>query len=283
MSLEPKKFLHSRQAILSLSLVTIYWIYCLFWAPLIFLEGISSFGWIGKIAFLLISCHLTMIAISIYLHRSQTHKAVEFHPILRHFFRFWLWLTSGIIRSEWVAIHRAHHQAPDRASDPHSPLNHGLSNMFLKGAEIYNQAKNSDVVSQYGYVNDNDFLEMYLYKTRIGPFCFLLLEIAFFGLWGVVLWNLQMIFQIVAQTALINGLGHYCGYRNFHTDDNSHNLIRWGILISGEELHNNHHHDPAAAKFSCHKNEFDIGWLYISLLRKLKLAQLRKDNGKRTL
>ncbi|WED43919.1 acyl-CoA desaturase [Legionella cardiaca] len=275
-SFDKTKLLHSRQAIISLSVVSIYWIYCFFWAPPTLLTGISSFGWLGKIVFFLVSCHLTMIAISIYLHRSQTHRAVEFHPLLRHFFRFWLWLTTAIVRSEWVAIHRAHHQAPDQGADPHSPLNYGLPNMFLRGAEIYNRAKDPEIISKYGYINDNDFLET-LFKTKIGPFCFLLLEITLFGLWGIVMWNLQMLFQIIAQTSLINGLGHYCGYRNFQTDDNSHNLIRWGILISGEELHNNHHHDPASAKFSYNRNELDIGWLYIKLLQKLKLAHLRKE------
>lgn len=167
-----KTKLHSQQAMLILSVVTVYWIYCFFWAPTFFIEGLVPLGWIGKLVFFIISCHFTMIAISIYLHRSQTHRAVEFHPWIRHFFRFWLFLTTGIVRSEWVAIHRAHHQAPDQASDPHSPLNHGLINMFLKGAEIYNQAKIPETIEKYGYVNDNDLLETYLYKSRMGPFYF---------------------------------------------------------------------------------------------------------------
>ncbi|CEK11106.1 acyl-CoA desaturase [Legionella hackeliae] len=272
-----KTKLHNQQALLTLSVVSIYWIYCIFWAPTIFIDGITPLSWAGMLLFFIVSCHITMIVISIYLHRSQTHRAVEFHPALRHFFRFWLFLTTGIVRSEWVAIHRAHHQNPDQNSDPHSPLNHGLLNMFLRGAEIYNQAKDPEIINKYGYVNDNDFLETYVYKSKMGPFYFLLIEIALFGLWGVVLWNLQMIFQIVAQTAFINGLGHHCGYRNFKTNDNSHNLTRWGILVAGEELHNNHHYDPAAVKFSYKKNEFDIGWFYINSLRKLKLAHLRKE------
>lgn len=270
------KFFHSHQAIISMSVVTIYWIYCFFWAPPILMNGILSLGWLGKIIFLILSCHFTMVVISIYLHRNQTHMAVEYNPALRYIFRSWLWLTTGIRRNEWVAIHRAHHQAPDGLTDPHSPLNLGLFNMFRAGAEIYNQAKDPKIITKYGHVDDNDFLEP-LFQSKYGPFTFLLLNIILFGLWGVVMWCLQMSFQIITQTALINGVGHYWGYRNFKTKDNSHNLTRWGILIAGEELHNNHHQSPASARFSYKKNEFDIGWFYIKLLKKLKLARLRKE------
>ncbi|QRN03978.1 hypothetical protein GH742_08920 [Legionella sp. MW5194] len=257
--------------------VFIYWLVCMVFPPL-------SQGFIGinVWAFLIIlffTVHLSLLTISIYLHRSETHRALKFHPVITHLFRFWLWLATGTNRREWVAIHRLHHQDPDGKNDPHSPVNLGIKTLFLSGIEIYNSAKTEENVKQLGVIRNDDFLERHLYGkfSMAGPLVLMLIYIAFFGIWGVPLWFLQMILQIILQASVINGLGHYYGYRNFDTQDNSHNLTRFGLFIMGEELHNNHHGNPSSCKFSYQSNEWDLGWFYILILEYLGLATLKKQ------
>ncbi|QRN03967.1 fatty acid desaturase [Legionella sp. MW5194] len=256
--------------------VFFYWLLCLILPPLS--QGLIGFNIWAFFIFLFFTVHLSLLTISIYLHRAETHRALKFHPVITHFFRFWLWLATGTNRKEWVAIHRLHHQDPDGKKDPHSPVNISIKVLFTSGIEIYNSAKNQDIVKQLGVIRNDDFLEKHLYGkfSMAGPLLLLLLYIVFIGIWGIPLWFLQMILQIILQASVINGLGHYYGYRNFDTQDNSHNLTRFGLFIVGEELHNNHHGDSSSCKFSVKSNEWDLGWFYILTLQYLGLATLKK-------
>jgi fatty-acid desaturase len=227
--------------------------------------------------YLTVALHVTLITISIYLHRSETHRVVIFHPVIRHFFRFFLWLFTGTDRKEWVAVHRLHHQNPDTEKDPHSPVVYGIKKLFTHGVELYNNAKTAENVAKYGCISDVDVLEKRLYGEHSikGPIVLLFIQILLIGLWAIPLWTIQMALQIIIQATFINGFGHLTGYRNFNTEDNSHNITKWGVLISGEELHNNHHESPASAKFSYRSDEVDLGWFYICLLKKLGLATIK--------
>lgn len=249
-----------------------------FWGIAFFSPAVRN-GLLGDKAWLMflitLACfHMSMITISIYLHRGETHRAVRFVKPVRHFFRFWLWFFTGINRAHWVSVHRYHHQHTETEKDPHSPSNHGLKIMFTHGIEIYNQAYEDDKVKRYGLITDNDRLEK-LYSKRFGVLLLLCVFILLFGLWAIPLWLGLMTAQIISQNFVINGLGHHRGYRNYETPDNSQNVCRLGLLVLGEELHNNHHKNARSPRFSRKKNEFDLGWYYLLLLYKVGLAKIK--------
>lgn len=230
-----------------------------------------------ELIYLLISTHLTIIAVTLYLHRSQSHRSVQFHPAIAHFFRFWLWLTTGMVTREWVAIHRQHHQAPDQALDPHSPQVYGIWRVLFGGALLYAKAKSNHEILKLGIGTPNDWIERRVYSSYPvgGITCLLLINCLLFGWWGALLWLIQMAWIPFWAAGVINGLAHWVGYRNYAVSDASRNLVPWGILVGGEELHNNHHANGASAKLSARPWEFDIGWMYIRILATLHLAQVR--------
>jgi stearoyl-CoA desaturase (delta-9 desaturase) len=240
------------------------------------LLGVS--GW-TMVAVTLVVTHLTIISVTLFLHRSQAHRALELHAIPSHFFRFWLWLTTGMVTKEWVSIHRKHHAKCETSEDPHSPVAHGLSTVLQRGSELYRaEAKNQETLSKYGHGTPNDWIERNLYTRHSvwGVSLLLIVFLALFGAWGATMWAVTMMWIPVTAAGIINGLGHAKGYRNFEAPDASTNLMPWGLVIGGEELHNNHHTFPTSAKFSVKRFEFDLGWFYIRVLQTLKLAQPRK-------
>ncbi|WP_025770218.1 DesA family fatty acid desaturase [Thioalkalivibrio sp. HK1] len=242
-------------------------------------SGLLDLPWWGNVLAALALTHLTIISVTIYLHRHQAHRAVDIHPALAHFFRFWLWLTTGTVTSEWVAVHRKHHAKVESADDPHSPKIHGIRCLLLHGAELYRiGAADAETVSKYGHGCPDDWLERNLYKpwTNRGYYLMLLIDIILFGPIGITIWAVQMAWIPIFAAGVINGLGHWWGYRNYETCDTSSNIVPWGILIGGEELHNNHHAFAGSAKLSSKWWEFDIGWLYIRILEGLRLARVRR-------
>lgn len=221
--------------------------------------------------------HITIICVTLFLHRGQAHRGIKFHPIVSHFMRFWLWLTTGMITKEWVAIHRKHHRYTDTVDDPHSPKTHGILNVLFRGAFLYAEAsKDREMVNAYGVGTPDDLIEHKLYTphSRLGIFILLVLNVLLFDYWGFLIWGIQMIWIPFWAAGVINGVGHYVGYRNGDTKDDSKNIIPWGIVIGGEELHNNHHLQPAKVKLSNRKFEFDIGYMYLVILQKCKLATI---------
>ena len=227
----------------------------------------------------LVMTHITIACVTLYLHRSQAHRAVEFNPVIAHFMRFWLWLTTGMVTKQWVAIHRRHHRSSDLPGDPHSPHVFGIGRVLFKGAGLYHSAsKDTAMIRQYGVGTPDDWVERNIYSahSRLGIVLMLLIDLTLFGLWGWVVWGIQMLWIPFWAAGVINGLGHWIGYRNGHTKDHSRNISPWGIVIGGEELHNNHHLDPASPRLSKNWFEFDIGWMYITLLQAVGLATLRK-------
>ena len=226
----------------------------------------------------LIMTHLTIVSVTLYLHRCQAHRGVEFHPVLAHAMRFWLWLTTGMTTKQWVAVHRKHHRFSDVEGDPHTPHVYGIWQVLFKGAGLYHLAsKDKEMVQQYGVGTPDDWIEKNLYTphSRLGILLMLIIDLLLFGPWGFVVWGVQMIWIPFHAAGLINGLGHWWGYRNGETKDHSRNISPWGIWIGGEELHNNHHLAPASPKFSQRWFEFDIGWFYIRILSMLGLAKVR--------
>ena len=226
----------------------------------------------------LIMTHLTIVSVTLYLHRCQAHRGVEFHPVLAHAMRFWLWLTTGMTTKQWVAVHRKHHRFSDVEGDPHTPHVYGIWQVLFKGAGLYHLAsKDKEMVQQYGVGTPDDWIEKNLYTphSRLGILLMLIIDLLLFGPWGFVVWGVQMIWIPFHAAGLINGLGHWWGYRNGETKDHSRNILPWGIWIGGEELHNSHHLDPASPKFSQRWFEFDIGWMYIRILSMLGLAKVR--------
>jgi stearoyl-CoA desaturase (delta-9 desaturase) len=228
-----------------------------------------------EIIYTLILTHITIVAVTCFLHRSQAHKSVTFHPVINHFFRLWLWLTTGMVTKQWVAIHRKHHSATDVEGDPHSPHVYGIWRVLFKGAGLYHDAsKNTKMVSNFGRGTPDDWMEhnVYTKHSRLGIMIMLVIDVLLFGYWGFLIWGIQMIWIPFWAAGVINGLGHWLGYRNGETKDKSKNLSFLGIVIGGEELHNNHHIAPASAKLSRRWFEFDIGWFYIRTLSLLGLA-----------
>jgi stearoyl-CoA desaturase (delta-9 desaturase) len=226
----------------------------------------------------LVMTHITIVCVTLYLHRGQAHKGIEFHPILSHFMRFWLWLTTGMVTKQWVAIHRKHHAFSDKEGDPHSPHVFGLKRVFFKGAQLYHQAgKDKDMVNKFGVGAPDDWIERNIYSaySRLGITLLLLINLLCFSWWGLLVWGIQMIWIPFWAAGVINGIGHWYGYKNGTTRDSSRNIVPWGIVVGGEELHNNHHLNPASVKLSRRWFEFDIGWMWFKLFSYLGLAKLR--------
>ncbi|NLY65364.1 MAG: acyl-CoA desaturase [Alcaligenaceae bacterium] len=241
--------------------------------------GILQLSWWQVIIVTLILTHITIAAVTIFLHRSQTHRGLDLHPIVSHFFRAWLWLTTGMVTKHWVAIHRKHHAKCEKEGDPHSPIVYGIETVMWKGAELYREeAANEETLKRYGHGTPNDWLENKLYSrhTALGIMITLVIDVLLFGAAGLAVWAVQMAWIPFWAAGVVNGIGHYIGYRNFSSPDSSTNLFPIGIIIGGEELHNNHHAYGTSAKFSSKWYEFDIGWMYIKILSFMRLATVRK-------
>ena len=227
----------------------------------------------------LVLTHVTIVSVTVYLHRYSAHRALELHPALKHFFRFWLWLTTAMNTQEWTAVHRKHHAKCETAEDPHSPRQKGLLTVLGKGAELYKmEAKNPETLRIYGKNCPDDWIERNLYRRfpNAGVTLMALIDLALFGALGLTVWAVQMLWIPFWAAGVVNGLGHAVGYRNFECRDAATNLVPWGILIGGEELHNNHHTYPNSAKLSVRKWEFDLGWAWIRLFGWLGLAKVRR-------
>jgi stearoyl-CoA desaturase (delta-9 desaturase) len=231
-----------------------------------------------EIFYTLVMTHITIVCVTLFLHRGQAHKGITFHPILSHAMRFWLWLTTGMVTKQWVAIHRKHHRYSDMEGDPHSPLVYGVWRVLFKGALLYNLAsKDKDMVNSYGVGVPDDWIERKIYTphSRLGLGIMFLINTCLFGWIGILIWGIQMIWIPFWAAGVINGIGHWTGYRNGSTKDHSRNISPIGIIIGGEELHNNHHLDPASPKLSRRWFEFDIGWMWLSLFRLVGLAKIK--------
>ncbi len=242
-------------------------------------RGLFDLAWWQTLLITLALTHITIASVTIYLHRHSAHRALDLHPIPAHFFRFWLWMTTGMVTKEWTAIHRKHHAKCEREGDPHSPVVYGIDKVFWQGSELYRaEAKNLDTLERYGHNTPNDWIERHLYTkhSALGVSLMLIIDVALFGFAGLTVWAVQMAWIPITAAGIINGIGHWWGYRNFEAQDASTNISPWGILIGGEELHNNHHTYPTSAKLSVKPYEFDIGWMYISLLSTLGLATVKK-------
>ena len=245
----------------------------------ILLDGLLNLSGWGYVGVTLLLTHITIAAVTIFLHRNQSHNALTLHPVVSHFFRFWLWLTTGMVTKQWVAIHRKHHAKCETKEDPHSPQMRGLKKVLLQGAELYRaEAKNTKTLDKYGHGTPDDWVERNIYSRFpfLGISLLLPLNVLMFGFIGITIFAIQMIWIPFWAAGVINGVGHYWGYRNFETSDASRNISPWGILIGGEELHNNHHSYAASARLSNKWGEFDIGWFYIRTLEVLGLAHVKK-------
>ena len=240
-------------------------------------SGLLQLGWGQMLVYLLVVTQITIFTVTLYLHRSQAHRGVDFHPVIAHFFRFWSWLTTSMITREWAAIHRKHHAKCETAEDPHSPMHKGIGNVLWKGADLYREARNDRaMVDYYGKGCPDDWIERHVYSRHatLGVVILLVVSFVLFGAKGVAVWAIQMAWIPFWAAGVINGLGHWWGYRNFQTTDTATNLTPWAFWIGGEELHNNHHAFPSSARFSMRRFEFDIGWAAIKLLEKLRLAKV---------
>jgi stearoyl-CoA desaturase (delta-9 desaturase) len=241
--------------------------------------GLVSLPWWGYVVVTLVLTHITIASVTIFLHRCQAHRGLDLHPLVSHFFRFWLWLTTGMVTREWVAIHRKHHAKVETADDPHSPQTRGIATVLLRGTELYRaEANNAETLAKYGHGTPDDWIERRLYTpfSVHGVGVMLLIDLVLFGPIGATIWAVQMAWIPVTAAGIINGIGHYWGYRNFACADTSTNIVPWGIVIGGEELHNNHHAYGSSAKLSSRWYEFDIGWMYIRTLEIFGLARVRK-------
>ncbi|MFP5401975.1 MAG: fatty acid desaturase [Gammaproteobacteria bacterium] len=241
-------------------------------------NGFFDLPWWGYVVVALVLTHITIAAVTIFLHRHQAHRALDLHPIPSHFFRFWLWLTTGMVTKEWAAIHRKHHAKCETEEDPHSPQTRGLRKVLWEGAELYRaEAKNQETLQRYGHGTPDDWLERNVYRHSVlGVSIMLVIDVIAFGALGLTIWAVQMVWIPFWAAGIVNGVGHYWGYRNYDCVDASRNISPWGILIGGEELHNNHHSFATSAKLSSKWYEFDIGWMYIRILEILGLAKVKK-------
>ena len=242
-------------------------------------HGLWNLSWWQVVLYTLATTHITIAAVTIFLHRAQAHRAMDLHAIPSHFFRFWLWIGTGMVTKEWVAIHRKHHAKCETHDDPHSPQTRGIETVLWRGAELYREeAKNKETMAKFGHGTPDDWMERNVY-TRFGwqgVGLMLIVNLVLFGAIGAAVWAVQMLWIPITAAGIINGIGHYWGYRNFEAQDASTNISPWGLLIGGEELHNNHHTYPTSAKFSVKKYEFDIGWFYISLMQRIGWATVKK-------
>jgi stearoyl-CoA desaturase (Delta-9 desaturase) len=242
-----------------------------------FLYGILNLSFWGYVLVTFLMIQVTFMGVTLYLHRDATHRSLDLHPALRHFFRFWLWMSSGIVTREWVAVHRKHHAKCETKDDPHSPVIHGLKKVLLEGAELYQvEARNPETTEKFGRGTPDDWMErnVYLKYRNYGIVLMVVLDLILFGVPGIIILAAQMLANPLMAAGVINGIGHYYGYRNFECPDAARNVMPWGFLVAGEELHNNHHAFPSSAKFSVHRWEFDIGWLYIRVFQTLGLAKV---------
>lgn len=249
-------------------------------AVLSFLDGglLDLSVW-QMVVYTLVVTHITIAGVTIYLHRHQAHRALDMHPIASHFFRFWLWLTTGQVTKEWAAVHRKHHAKCETVEDPHSPVTHGIKKVLLEGAELYRaETKNKETLDKYGHGCPNDWIENKLYTpySWLGVSLLLPLTFMLFGVAGITIWAVQMLWIPITAAGIINGLGHFWGYRNYDCNDAATNLMPWGIIIGGEELHNNHHTFATSAKLSSKWYEFDIGYAYIRMMQAVGLAKIKK-------
>ena len=234
----------------------------------------ASFG--TMVLYTLVMTHITIVSVTLYLHRYSAHRALELNGALKHFFRFWLWLTTGMLTKEWTAVHRKHHVDCETEEDPHSPQIFGLKKVLWEGAELYGvTAAKTQVLDRFGKGTPDDWIERNLYsKFKItGVGTMMVIDLLLFGVGGLTIWAIQMMWIPFWAAGVVNGIGHYWGYRNFECPDAARNLVPWGILIGGEELHNNHHTYPNSAKFSVKPWEFDLGWLYVTVFKALGLAK----------
>src|SRR6478752_4565331 len=242
-------------------------------------HGLTPLPWWGYVVVALALTHITIASVTIFLHRSQAHRGLDLHPVASHSFRFWLWLTTGMVTKEWVAIHRKHHAKVETPDDPHSPQTRGIKTVLLRGAELYrDESKIPETLEKYGHGTPDDWIERNLYTpfSWQGVGVMLMINVALFGPIGLTIWAVQMLWIPITAAGIINGIGHYWGYRNFACNDASANIVPWGIIIGGEELHNNHHAYGTSAKLSSRWYEFDIGWMYIRGLELVGLAKVRK-------
>lgn len=241
--------------------------------------GLLNASFWGYVGFTLLVTHITIVSVTLFLHRAQAHRSVDFHPAVSHFFRFWLWLTTGQITAQWVAVHRKHHATVETEEDPHSPQIVGILKVLFEGTELYRAAaRDPEVVAQYGHGTPDDWVERNLYARHpsMGIVTMLMINIALFGVAGIAIWGIQMMWIPFWAAGVINGLGHYFGYRNYETPDASRNIVPVGLLIGGEEFHNNHHAYSSSARFASKPWEIDIGWWYLRALSALGLARVKK-------
>ncbi|QWD68026.1 acyl-CoA desaturase [Polynucleobacter sp. VK25] len=246
-------------------------------------NGYLDWSWWQILVFTLIVTHITIAAVTIFLHRCQAHRALDLHPIVSHFFRFWLWLTTGMVTKEWAAIHRKHHAKCETVDDPHSPQVLGINTVLSRGAELYKkEAANQETLDKFGHGTPDDWVEHNIYSkfSWQGVAIMLIIDVFLFGAIGLTVWAVQMLWIPITAAGVINGIGHYWGYRNFDNEDASRNIVPWGILIGGEELHNNHHTFATSAKLSNKWYEFDIGWMYIQIMSAVGLATVKKTPPK---
>ncbi|MBM0103803.1 fatty acid desaturase [Steroidobacter sp. S1-65] len=242
-----------------------------------FLYGVLDLSFWGYVLVTFVLIQVTFMGVTLYLHRDATHRSLDLHPALRHFFRFWLWMTSGIITREWVAVHRKHHARCETAEDPHSPVVLGLKKVLLEGAELYQAAaRDPELCDKFGRGTPDDWMERNVYSKHrnLGIVLLVVTDLVLFGIPGIIILSAQLIANPLLAAGVVNGIGHYWGYRNFECADAARNVAPWGLLLAGEELHNNHHAFPSSAKFSVQRWEFDIGWLYIRIFKALGLARV---------
>jgi stearoyl-CoA desaturase (delta-9 desaturase) len=242
-------------------------------------SGIFSLPWWGYVVVTLVFTHITIAAVTIYLHRHSAHRALDLHPVISHFFRLWLWLTTGMETKQWTAVHRKHHARCETEEDPHSPIVLGIEKVMWQGADLYKlESKNAETLEKFGQGTPDDWMERNIYSSHsvAGIATMMIINLALFGFIGLTIWAVQMMWIPFFAAGIINGVGHYWGYRNFQAEDASRNIVPWGILIGGEELHNNHHAYPSSAQLSNKWWEFDIGWMYIRTMEILGLARVKK-------
>jgi stearoyl-CoA desaturase (Delta-9 desaturase) len=242
-------------------------------------HGLLHFSWVQILLFGAVVTHITIVGVTVYLHRCQAHRALDLHPVASHFFRFWLWMTTGMLTGQWASIHRKHHAKCETEEDPHSPQTRGIWKVLLQGAELYRaEAKNEETLRRYGHGTPDDWMERNVYTKYpvLGVSLMMVIDVALFGAVGLTVWAVQMAWIPFWAAGVVNGLGHFWGYRNFNYADASTNLFPIGIIIGGEELHNNHHTFATSAKLSSKWYEFDIGWMYIRLMSMCGLAKVKK-------
>jgi len=242
-----------------------------------FLYGILGLDFWGYVIATAISLQITIVCVTVYLHRDAAHRSVDLHPALRHLARFWIWFTAAMLTREWVAVHRKHHAKCETPEDPHSPVIYGLKKILLEGAELYQvQARNPETLEKYGRGSPDDWLERNVYTKyrNLGIVSLIVLDLVLFGVPGIIIIAIQMLAMPLLAAGIINGIGHHTGYRNYECPDAATNIVPWGVLLGGEELHNNHHAFPSSAKFSVRSWEFDIGWLWIKVFSAVGMARV---------